>query len=81
MTHWRLLQDPPARAAWNMSVNEALLECLTPGAAPILRLYRWSRHSLSLGYHQLDENWLERERHHSFDIARRASGGVVHAAT
>lgn len=40
MTHWRLLQDPPARAAWNMSVDEALLECLTPGAAPILRLYR-----------------------------------------
>ena len=51
------------------------------GAAPVLRLYRWSRPTLTLGYRQQPNDWLERARGAGFDVARRASGGgsVVHA--
>ena len=75
---WRLLLDPPASAAANMSIDEALLR---HAARPVLRLYSWERPSISLGYRQADPAWLERCATYAIDAVRRVSGGgaVVHA--
>lgn len=52
MTRWRLIRDDPADPAWNMAVDEALLEAWRPGDPPVLRLYRWDPPALSLGRFQ-----------------------------
>src|SRR2546423_9952589 len=50
---WRLLLDPPAARAWNMAVDEFLLDCWAAvGAPPTLRFYGWAPPCLSLGYFQ-----------------------------
>jgi lipoate-protein ligase A len=77
---WRLLLDPAGSAAWNMSVDEALL--LHVGeAGPTLRFYTWERPSVSLGYRQRRPEWLRRCEELGVDVVRRVSGGgaVLHA--
>lgn len=49
---WRVLRTGPGAPAWNMAVDEALLEAWRPGDAPVLRLYRWAPAALSLGRFQ-----------------------------
>ena len=80
MADWRLLRDPPGSAAWNMSVDEALL-CHVEQAGPILRLYRWERPGVSLGYRQPPPAWLSRCAAHDVEVVRRITGGgaVLHA--
>lgn len=71
----RLLIDPPADGAWNMAVDEVLLEDVTTVGVPVLRFYRWSRPTLSLGYFQ---NVADRSAHAASaeaDLVRRLSGG------
>lgn len=78
--HWRLLADGAGSAAWNMSVDEALLEHV--GDAPAtLRLYRWKGPSASLGYRQKTPAWLGRAAALGVEVVRRCSGGgtVLHA--
>jgi lipoate---protein ligase len=78
---WRVLVDPPARAAWNMSVDEALLLEVQRTGRPVLRLYRWERPAVSLGYRQKCPSWLPRAERLGVEVVRRASGGgsVLHA--
>lgn len=86
-TCWRLIMTPPAPGAWNMAVDEALLEEMftseetsTPGAPsrpmPVLRLYAWDPPCLSLGYAQsiqdVDEAAIKARQ---WDIVRRPTGG------
>jgi lipoate-protein ligase A len=71
----RLLTDEPAGGAWNMAVDEALLESAAQGGTATLRIYRWSEPTLSLGYFQA---YSERESHPaslSCAVVRRPSGG------
>lgn len=49
---WRVLRTGPGDPAWNMALDEALLEAHRPGDPPVLRLYRWSPPALSLGRFQ-----------------------------
>lgn len=50
---WRLLETPPANGAWNMAVDEAILEEVGQGKVlPTLRLFAWQPPCLSLGYAQ-----------------------------
>ena len=50
---WRLLKTPPGEGAWNMAVDEAILEAVGRQAAPpTLRLFAWTPPCLSLGYAQ-----------------------------
>ncbi len=69
---------------WQMAIDQSLLEAslAAPQGAPSLRLYRWSRPTLSLGYHQrsLPPHWLELAAAGSIDLVRRPSGGraVLH---
>jgi lipoate-protein ligase A len=77
MNTWRLLITPPARGAWNMAVDEAILEHIGRGASsPTLRLYAWTPACLSLGHAQpfadVDRTRLK-ER--GWEVVRRATGG------
>ncbi len=78
ITHWRFIDSGPAGAAFNMALDEVLLGRVAAGQSPpVLRVYRWSKPSVSLGYHQK----LERElnptlcRSRGIDIVRRPTGG------
>jgi len=81
---WRLIVDGPGDAAWNMAVDEALLETAdaTPDALPTVRLYGWRPAALSLGRSQVaseahDGAALARL---GIDLVRRPTGGdaVLH---
>ena len=77
MNSWRLLITPPARGAWNMAVDEAILEHIGRGASSAtLRLYAWDPPCLSLGHAQpfADVDML-RLRGYSWEVVRRATGG------
>jgi lipoate-protein ligase A len=71
----RLILDEPAQGAWNMAVDEALLESAANEEICSLRFYGWSEPTLSLGYFQ---RYADRQHHHpSRDclLVRRLSGG------
>lgn len=74
---WRLLVDPAARGAWNMAVDEVLLDGVSTGQAPpTLRFYGWKPACLSLGYFQsfavVDADAC---RELEIDVVRRPTGG------
>ncbi len=80
---WRLLLQPtPACGAWNMAVDEAILEACGRGdSPPTLRLYAWEPACLSLGYAQpVGDVDLERLRARGWELVRRPTGGraVLH---
>jgi len=74
---WRLLIDPPASGAWNMAVDEALLEGVAAGRSPsTLRFYGWEPACLSLGYFQsFDIVDVDGCRARAVEIVRRPTGG------
>ncbi|HZJ23411.1 MAG TPA: lipoate--protein ligase family protein [Anaerolineales bacterium] len=77
MTIWRLLLTPPARGAWNMALDEAILEHIGRGESmPTLRLYAWKPACLSLGhaqpYSDVDMNRLQAR---GWEVVRRITGG------
>jgi lipoyl(octanoyl) transferase len=75
MISCRLIVDPPQPGAWNMAVDEALLESAVAGGSPVFRLYRWSEPTLSLGYFQ---PVADRQAHRASlgcPLVRRRSGG------
>jgi lipoyl(octanoyl) transferase len=74
---WRLIQTPPAHGAWNMAVDEAILEATVRGEVlPTLRLYAWEPACLSLGYAQPVTD-VDRARlaANGWDLVRRPTGG------
>src|SRR5512137_863075 len=76
-SNWRLLYTPASPGAWNMAVDEAILEPIGRGESlPTLRLYAWSPPCLSLGvaqaYADVD---LVRLRSRGWDVVRRITGG------
>ncbi len=83
---WRLLIEEAASGAWNMAVDEAVLERYATSTAPLsptLRLYGWDPPALSLGKAQTiaggpDLRYLRGE---GIDLVRRPTGGraVLHA--
>jgi lipoate-protein ligase A len=80
MTPCRLIIDPPQEGAWNMAVDEALLNDAADRGVASLRFYMWSAPTLSLGYFQ---RVAERETHpasRGAAMVRRLSGGgaLVH---
>ena len=80
MDKGRLILDPAASGAWNMAVDQALLETADLSGLATLRFYRWDQPTLSLGYFQ---RCADRDQHPpSFgcELVRRASGGgaIIH---
>jgi lipoate-protein ligase A len=74
---WRLLITPPGPGAWNMAVDEAILEAIGDGKVrPTLRLYAWVPACLSLGYAQpVEDVDLSALQERNWDIVRRPTGG------
>jgi lipoyl(octanoyl) transferase len=83
MENWRLIIDPPQKGAWNMAVDEAILEAVAmKSESPTLRLYDWSPYTLSLGLAQpFSDVDLASIQKHGWDIVRRPTGGraILHA--
>lgn len=77
MTTWRLITTLPARGAWNMAVDEAILEHAGRGEVlPTLRLFAWEPPCLSLGRAQpFTDVDTERLQAHGWDVVRRMTGG------
>jgi lipoate-protein ligase A len=73
---------------WQMAIDGWLLDQVGPAARgagtaePVLRVYRWSRPTLSLGQHQrqLPPHWWQLAQEGKLDLVRRPSGGraVLH---
>lgn len=80
---WRLVLSGTGDAAWNMAVDEAILEAVIAGEQPpTVRFYRWAQPSISLGRFQQAEKALHltlcRER--GIQVVQRLTGGkaVLH---
>lgn len=75
-----LIDDPPAPGSWNMAFDQALLEHVDEIGVNVLRFYRWSPATLSLGYFQHYDERAYHASSQSLDTVRRASGGgaIVH---
>jgi len=76
-TTWRVIEHKPAQGAWNMAVDEAILESVYQGVSrPTLRLYAWKPACLSLG---LAQPFSEVDTHaltaNGWDLVRRPTGG------
>ena len=78
---WRVLVDPPASGPKNMAVDHALTACLSQGEA-VLRIYRWSRPTVSLGRNEPASARYDPAagRTAGIDFVRRPTGGraVLH---
>jgi len=79
---WRWIPPLTADGATQMALDRWMLQQLSEGGGPILRLYRWSRPTLSLGAHQrrLESHWPALVRQGVIELVRRPSGGraVLH---
>jgi lipoate-protein ligase A len=77
MTTWRLLTTLPARGAWNMALDESILEHIGRGASlPTLRLYAWDPACLSLGHAQpYSDVDPVRLKERGWEVVRRLTGG------
>ncbi|RCK75415.1 MAG: Lipoate-protein ligase A [Anaerolineae bacterium] len=76
-TTWRLIITPSARGAWNMAVDEAILDAIGKELVPpTLRLYSWQPPCLSLGYAQpISDVNLPALLSNGWDLVRRPTGG------
>lgn len=74
---WSLIRSPAASGAWNMALDEAILESVGAGIAPpTLRIYAWSPPCLSLGYAQpFSQIDRRRSQEYGWEIVRRPTGG------
>ena len=77
MNQWRLLYTPPSSGAWNMAVDESILEHIHRGESqPTLRLYAWNPPCLSLGHAQsFADVDMARVKANGWEVVRRVTGG------
>lgn len=78
LTEWRLIvDDEPRSGAWNMALDEAIMNAVGAGDAPsTLRFYQWAPSCLSLGKRQpISGVSLARCHDDGVDVVRRATGG------
>ncbi len=79
---WRLVADEAHSGAFNMALDDAIVEAVSTGSAPpTLRFYRWEPPCLSIGYSQRTTDFdLAALATRGWDLVRRPSGGraVLH---
>lgn len=82
MPVWRFIDTGPAAGAYNMAVDEVLLEDVAAGAPPTVRVYGWQPPAVTLGYGQRADRELDLAacRALGVDVVRRVTGGraVLH---
>lgn len=74
-TKWRLIVHGALQPSWNMAVDSALLHCTVE--QPVLRLYRWQKPAITIGYFQDIEKEVNIElcRNDDVCVIRRVTGG------
>ncbi len=75
---WRLIDSGPGTGAWNMAVDEAILEaCIRGESPPTLRIYTWDPPAISLGHFQSLEKalFVEACQARGLEVCRRPTGG------
>lgn len=72
---WRLIVHGALPPSWNMSIDSALLHCMVE--QPALRLYRWQKPAITIGYFQDIEKEINIHlcRKDDVSIIRRVTGG------
>jgi lipoate-protein ligase A len=73
---WLLLNSGPGDPAFNMALDEALLESMPRLGRPVLRLYGWTEPAATFGYFQKYAD-VERATHLRPLIRRPTGGGIV----
>jgi hypothetical protein len=76
ISSWYLLESGAGQPAFNMALDEALLEALPRLGQPVLRLYSWAVPTASFGYFQRYAD-VERLTHLRPLVRRPTGGGVV----
>jgi lipoyl(octanoyl) transferase len=72
----RLILEPVATTgAWNMAVDEALLESALAHGTATIRIYQWSAPTVSLGYFQDADEFARDRQWQGVAAVRRLSGG------
>src|SRR5438132_7175715 len=74
--HWLLLESGAGNYAFNMALDEALLEAMPRLGAPVLRFYGWDEPAASFGYFQKYET-VERLTPLRPLVRRPTGGGLV----
>ncbi len=74
---WRVITSPPDSGAWNMALDEAILEAVRSlDQPPTLRLYAWEPACLSLGHAQpIKDVNLPSLIANGWQVVRRPTGG------
>src|SRR5882724_2282408 len=76
MNIWFLLNSGRCDSAFNMALDEALLEAVSRLGKPVLRFYGWTEPAASFGYFQKYSE-VERATHLRPLIRRPTGGGLV----
>jgi lipoyl(octanoyl) transferase len=76
MTLAFVIESSPAQAAFNMALDEALLEAMPRLGIPVLRFYSWSEPAASFGYFQKYEEVARATRLRPL-VRRPTAGGMV----
>jgi lipoyl(octanoyl) transferase len=74
--NWLLLNSGKCDAAFNMALDEALLENISGLGKPVLRFYGWTEPAATFGYFQKFSE-VERATHLRPLIRRPTGGGIV----
>ena len=74
---WHFLHSPSSTGAYNMALDEALMQYAAKSGAWICRVYTWSAPTLSLGRNQRARGAydLQRIAEQGVDVIRRPTGG------
>ncbi|WP_157606281.1 lipoate--protein ligase family protein [Schlesneria paludicola] len=76
LPYLRVLIDPVASSgAWNMAVDEALLESAITDNVATLRWYQWREPTVSLGYFQKSADLVDNDSIAGLPVVRRLTGG------
>ncbi len=82
MSVWRCLDTGALRGAYNMAIDEALVDGVEAGGPPVVRFYAWDPPAISFGYAQEPQREVDVEacRSAGIDLVRRPTGGraVLH---
>jgi len=76
MNSWLLLDSGPGNPAFNMAMDEALLEAVSRLGKPVLRFYGWTEPAATFGYFQKYAD-VERATPLRPLIRRPTGGGIV----
>src|SRR5215469_15125102 len=76
MNFWLSLNSGKGEAAFNMALDEALLEAMSRLQAPVLRFYGWTEPAASFGYFQKYSS-VERATMLRPLVRRPTGGGIV----